>query len=126
MDSGLTVRPVGVAAQAATVRPDAAPVRDAVPTNLAPPQTVTASSKPNATRQDPVQTGTSDPSYVRKIILDAHSREVIYQVLDVGSGRVVRQIPEEATLRLKAYVRALANGATPNQAYAQADLDVEA
>jgi uncharacterized FlaG/YvyC family protein len=108
------------------VRPDAAPVRDAVPTNLAPPQTVTASTKPNETRQDPVQTGTSDPSYVRKIILDAHSREVIYQVLDVGSGRVVRQIPEEATLRLKAYVRALANGATPNQAYAQADLDVEA
>ena len=84
MDSGLTVRPVGIAAQAAPVRPDAAPVRDAVPTNLAPPQTVTASTKPNETRQDPVQTGTSDPSYVRKIILDAHSREVIYQVLDVG------------------------------------------
>jgi len=126
MDSGLTVRPAGVAAQAATVRPDTAPVRDAVPTNLAPPQTVTASTKPNETRQDPVQAGTSDPSYVRKIILDAQSREVIYQVLDVGSGRVVRQIPEEATLRLKAYVRALANGATPNQAQAQVDIDVQA
>ena len=30
-------------------------------------------------------------SNVRKIILDAHSREVIYQVLDADSGRVVRQ-----------------------------------
>jgi len=106
MDSGLTVRPAGISAQATGVRVEAPPVRDATPTNLAPPQTVTASSKANETRQDPVQTGTSDPSYVRKIILDAHSREVIYQVLDAKSGRVVRQIPEEAMLRLRAYNRA--------------------
>ena len=107
MDSGLTVRPTGVSAQATGVRVEApAPVRDATPTNLAPPQTVTAPTKPNETRQDPVPAGTSDPSYVRKIILDAHSREVIYQVLDTNSHRVVRQIPEEAMLRLRAYNRA--------------------
>ena len=106
MDSGLTVRPAGISAQATGTRAEAPPVRDATPTNLAPPQTVTASTKANETRQDPVQTGTSDPSYVRKIILDAHSREVIYQVIDAKSGRVVRQIPEEAMLRLRAYNRA--------------------
>src|ERR1043166_3874069 len=106
MDSGLTVRPVGVANQTGAVRLDAAPVRDAVPTHLAPAQSVTATAKANETRQDALQAGTSDPSYVRKIILDAHSREVIYQVLDAKSGRVVRQIPEEAMLRLRAYNRA--------------------
>ena len=124
MDSGLTVRPAGISAQATGVRAEAPPVRDATPTNLAPPQTVTAPTKPNETRQDPVPAGTSDPSYVRKIILDAHSREVIFQVLDASSGRVVRQIPDEAMLRLRAYTRALAQGSSPNEA--QADLDLEA
>ena len=63
------------------------------------------------------------PSYVRKIVLDAHSREVIYQVLDVQSRRVVRQIPDEALLRLRAYNRALASGAPANQAYARANVE---
>jgi uncharacterized FlaG/YvyC family protein len=31
---------------------------------------------------------------------------VIYQVLDVGSGEVERQTPEEAILRLRAYMNA--------------------
>ncbi len=119
MDSGLTVRPAGVAAQTAGVRLDAAPVRDAVPTSLAPAQSVTAASKPLEVRAE-------DTSHVRKIILDAQSREVIYQVLDESSGRVVRQIPEEATLRLRAYIRAIADGASPNEADAQAAFDVQA
>ena len=120
MDSGLTVRPTAVTAQSPGVRLDAAPVREAVRTDLAPAQSVTAAAKGR-----PEITPPTTPRS-RKIIVDAHSREVIYQVLDVGSGRVVRQIPEEATLRLRAYVRALANGATPNQAHHQADVDVEA
>ena len=83
MDGGLTVRPTSVVTQAASVRQDAAPVRDAVATDLAPSQTVTAAAKTNEVRQDALQSGSADPSYVRKIVLDAHSREVIYQVLDV-------------------------------------------
>ena len=123
MDGGLTVRPTSVVTQAASIRQDATPVRDAVPTNLAPSQTVTAAAKTDAPRQDALQSGSADPSYVRKIVLDAHSREVIYQVLDAHSRRVVRQIPEEAILRLRAYNRALASGATPNQAHARADVE---
>ena len=123
MDSGLTVRPASVVTQTAGVREDATPVRDAVPTNLAPSQAVTAAAKSNEARQDPLQSGSGDPSYVRKIVLDAHSREVIYQVLDVQSRRVVRQIPDEALLRLRAYNRALANGVRANQAYARADIE---
>lgn len=124
MDSGLTVRPAGVTAQPAPVRADTGPVREAVRTDLAPAQTVNASTKPDQARLDAGPSPSLD--HVRKIIVDAHSREVIYQVLEAGSGRVVRQIPEEATLRLRAYVRALANGASPAQAQAHADLDLEA
>ena len=123
MDGGLTVRPASVVTQVTSVRQDATPVRDAVATNLAPSQAVTASEKTNEVRQDALQSGSADPSYVRKIVLDAHSREVIYQVLDVQSRRVVRQIPDEALLRLRAYNRALASGAPPNQAYARADVE---
>ena len=123
MDSGLTVRPANVVTQTASVRQDAAPVRDAVPTNLAPSQTVTAAEKTTAARQDALQFGSAEASYVRKIVLDAHSREVIYQVVDTYSRRVVRQIPDEALLRLRAYNRALASGAPPNQAYARADVE---
>ena len=123
MDSGLTVRPASVVTQAAGVRQDATPVRDAVPTNLAPSQTVTAAAKSNEARQDALPSGGADPSYVRKIVLDAHSREVIYQVVDTYSRRVVRQIPDEALLRLRAYNRALARGSPPNQAYTRADVE---
>jgi uncharacterized FlaG/YvyC family protein len=123
MDSGLTIRPASVVTQTAGVRQDATPVRDAVPTNLAPSQTVTAAERTTEARQDALQSGTADPSYVRKIVLDAHSREVIYQVVDTSSRRVVRQIPDEALLRLRAYNRALTGGATPNQASARADVE---
>ena len=117
MDSGLTVRPTTATAPPAAVRVDTTPVRETVPTELSPPQAVAASAKAVEVRQDNTKS---------KIIVDTHSREVIFQVLNADSGRVVRQIPEEATLRLRAYVRALADGASPNQAQHRIDVDVEA
>lgn len=116
MDSGLTVRPATASAPPAAVRVDVTPVRESVPTDLAPPQAVAASAKSVEPRNDTTS----------KIIVDSHSREVIFQVLNADSGRVVRQIPEEATLRLRAYVRAMANGEAPNKAQLAADVDVEA
>lgn len=121
MDTGLAVRPTTGATQASIVRPDPAPVREAVATDLAPAQSVTASNGAEASRHDTAHA--AQDAHVRKIILDAHSREVIYQVLDATSGRVVRQIPEEAVLRLRAYTRALTEGRSPNEAAARADIE---
>ena len=118
MDSGLTLRPALNGAQASIVRPDVAPVREAVATELTPAKAVTATTGADAPRNETAK----DPSQVRKIILDAHSREVIYQVLDVSSGQVVRQMPDEAMLRLRAYTRAVADGMSPNEAN-QADIE---
>jgi hypothetical protein len=120
MDTGLAIRPTAGAAQPSIVRQDTAPVREAVATDLAPAQSVTAAANAGAARHD--STNAAQDAHVRKIILDAHSREVIYQVLDAESGRVVRQVPDEALLRLRAYTRALADGRTPNEA-AQADIE---
>lgn len=113
MDTGLAIRPTTTTTQP-IVRPEPAPAAEAVATDLAPAQSVTAAAGSNAPRHD----ATSAPdAQVRKIVLDAHSRELIYQVLDADSGRVVRQIPEEAMLRLRAYTRSLseaASGETPH------------
>lgn len=117
MDTGLAVRPTSGATPTNIARPDPAPVRQAVATDLAPSKSVTASTNADAARYD------AQDSNVRKIVLDAHSREVIYQVLDADSGRVVRQIPDEAMLRLRAYTRALAQGTSPNLAQMHADLE---
>ena len=119
MDTGLAIRPTANATQAALVRPEPAPVRQAVATDLAPAQSVTATADSNAPRNDAARL--VQDTQVRKIILDAQSREVIYQVLDQSSGRVVRQVPDEALLRLRAYTRAAADG-SPNEAN-QADLE---
>ena len=119
MDTGLAVRPTSGATQTNIARPDPAPVRQAVATDLAPAQSVTASTNADAARHD---AQSAQDSNVRKIILDAHSREVIFQVVNADSGRVVRQIPDEAILRLRAYTRAIAQGQTPNEA-AQADIE---
>ena len=55
-------------------------------------------------------------------VIDPQSREVLYRAIDVQSRRGVRQTPQEAALKLKAYGWALARGEAPNEAEAHADL----
>ena len=117
MDSGLTVRPTGAAAQQGYVRPEPAPARQTVATELAPSQSVTASADGAAARNDGQKSPAQQAQTTREFILDPHSREVIFRVRDERSGRVVRQVPDEALLRLRAYQRAIADGAAPAEAF---------
>jgi hypothetical protein len=94
VDSGSIARPTGRAAQPNGTQ---SAVRDAVPASLSVAQSVTPVAKSTEARAE-------DNSNVRKIILDAQSREVIHQVLDLAR-RLVREPPEEAKQRLRAYVR---------------------
>ena len=41
----------------------------------------------------------------RRIEIDPKTREVVYQTVDRQSGEVVRQVPDQALLRLRAYAR---------------------
>lgn len=93
MDTGSIVRPAGRTAQPGSTRSDGASVR----ASLSPAQSVTPVAKSTEARAE-------DNSNVRKIIVDAQSREVIHQVLE-AARRVVRQVPEEAKQRLRAYDR---------------------
>jgi hypothetical protein len=120
MDTGLTTRPTGSVAQMSYVRPEAAPVREAVATQLTAAQSVTAAADTAASRNDPAHAKFA-PSQSRDVILDAQSREVIFRVVDVRSGRVVRQVPDEAIMRMRAYNRALASGKSPFEAETNTD-----
>jgi hypothetical protein len=111
MDTGLTLRPTGSVAQTSYVRPEAAPVREAVATQLPPAQSVTAAAATPASRNDAARAALTQSPQAREFILDPHSREVIFRVVDVRSGSVVRQMPDEAIMRLRAYARAMADKA---------------
>ena len=121
MDTGVTIRPnANVAAQgyvsASVASPDPATT---TATDLPAPKAVTASTATTETRNDTTPT-------THEVVIDPATREVIFRVIDVRSRQVVRQVPDEALLRMRAYAQAIAQGDTPVQALNQADLDVEA
>ena len=96
MDSGLTVRTTGSASQTSHAP---TPTRQAVATDLASSQTVTAATGAANARND------SGQAHLPSVILDAQSREIIDRSTSAPSRRVVRQMPEIAARRLKAYTR---------------------
>lgn len=48
----------------------------------------------------------SDKATKGEVVLDTYSHQVIYRVRDADSRRVIWQVPDAATLRLRAYHRA--------------------
>ena len=119
MDSGLTVRATGSASQTSHAP---APTRQAVATDLASSQTVTAAAGAANARNDIRQAHASDPSRMPSVVLDAQSREVIDRSLNAPPRRVRRQMPEAAARRLKAYARFTKDDAAPRDP--QADIEV--
>jgi hypothetical protein len=99
-------------ATTAFTRADPAPVREAVRTELAAPKAVTAVT-------DPAQAKAA--ALTREVFVDAQTREVIFRVVDERSRRVVRQMPDQALLRMRAYNQALDSGETPTRARIMAD-----
>jgi len=108
--------------QAVVARPAPAPVQQAVQTDLSTAKAVTATDAAGTTRND-TSGGGGQSDYQHTAIIDPATREIIYRVVDVRSGQVVRQIPEQAQLRMQAYSRALANGKSTTEALTQADLE---
>jgi uncharacterized FlaG/YvyC family protein len=117
METGLTTRPSGAGAQQSIARPEPIPTRQTVATELPPSQSVNASAESGNARNDGAKPLAAQAQITREIVLDPHSREVIFRVRDERSGRVVRQVPDEALLRLRAYQRAIAEGEAPLQAF---------
>ncbi len=124
MDAGISIRPVTGVAVTDYVRPAAAATAGTGSTDLPPEQTVAPTVDPTPTRNNPVPAGSSNADYdTRSITIDPQSREVIYRIIDSRTNQVIQQVPDETMLRNRAYSQAIANGSTPFQAQAKADLE---
>jgi hypothetical protein len=60
--------------------------------------------------------GLSDP-YEYQVLVDPATHEVIYRTVDERSRQVVRQAPDEALLRMRAYARSLAQSQTTTETH---------
>jgi hypothetical protein len=120
MDTGSAVKLPASAAQMGHARPDSAPVPQAVRTELAAPRSVTAAEKIIPSRNNAAR---APDAFAREVVIDPQTREVLFRVVDVRSRQVVRQVPDEALLRLRAYARALASGTSLSKVLSQADLE---
>ena len=120
MDAGITIKPnAGVALQ--DYAPPTVVSPDPNATELPASKAVTAAAAVTPARND-VQA--QSQSTTHEVIIDPQTREVIYRVIDVRSRQVVRQVPDEALLRVRAYAAALAKGDSPSKAQFQADIEV--
>src|SRR5262249_59558102 len=111
MSRGFTMLPVNTIAPSTGAPPVAdrvpsAPVAQAVATDLSPAKTVTAAETALAARNAPYSPGSESDLFQRSVTLDPATRDMIFRVVDVRSRQVVRQVPDEALLRMRAYARA--------------------
>ncbi len=96
----------------ATPAPDA--VRTELPAQASVLQTP-ASAKPAFEKSGPQPASAPDVS--RNITIDAQTQEIVLQTISDESGEVLRQVPDRALLRMRAYSR--------EQREAQAEAETE-
>ena len=113
METGNISKPVAPAAPAAPARVDILAAAGAVKTELAPEGAVQQAENSPAVRFAPSNGADFSASLdsamrevvERNIVIDPRTRELVFQTISKETGEVVRQVPDEALLRLRAYVR---------------------
>lgn len=139
MDTSLTIRPQTGVQSTDYARPAAIEV-PAVPTVLPATQTVSALGAGTSTSSDSDLARTANPpgqdqpaqyqakaaadATMRVVVLDPATREVIFRVVDSRSRQVLKQVPDEALLRMRAYNKAVQDGKTPADVMTKADFQV--
>lgn len=93
------------------VRADPQPVREAVATDLSPDKTVTATAPAEAasveiSRAARAMQDNSADEVRKETTKDRETNELVFRTTDTRTGQVVQQIPDEAILRLRAYIAA--------------------
>ena len=102
MSSDFNIRPAA-GPVATPLAPPATPAADeAVATELPAHQNVSAADAAARMRNDTQSGDTSN-----NVIIDREAASVVYQVVDNRTSLVVKQYPDQAALRRRAYFRAL-------------------
>jgi flagellar protein FlaG len=108
MDSATSARSIGVAALGAP-RSTLAALRQTARTELPADMTVTAGAAVENVKLDISTAGSAmrsiEDAVRRATVVDPQTRQMVFRATDPRSGRVLVQIPDEALLRLRAYVQ---------------------
>jgi uncharacterized FlaG/YvyC family protein len=112
MSTDFNIKPVGAPVAAPIVQHVSEAAQHAVATELPASQSVAAvdSSARASTDSAAVRVSISNASVSNQsnqVVIDRDARAVVYQVIDTRTSQVVKQFPEEAVLRRRAYFHAL-------------------
>jgi uncharacterized FlaG/YvyC family protein len=109
MSTDFNIKPVGAPVAAPIVQHVSEAVQNAVTTVLPASQSVSAAEPSSRARvdSDAVRVSISNASVSNQVVIDRDARAVVYQVVDNRTSQVVKQFPEEAVLRRRAYFHTL-------------------
>jgi hypothetical protein len=104
MSTDFSIKPVGAPVATPIAPPVSEAVDHAVATELPPSQSVTAVDANVRVRVD---ADVASASLSNQVVIDRAAASIVYQVIDSRTSLVVKQFPEEAVLRRRAYFHAL-------------------
>jgi hypothetical protein len=104
MSTDFSIKPVGAPVAAPIVQPISKAAEQAVATELPASQSVMASDAGSSARYD---SNVGNPSVSNQVVIDRDAASIVYQVVDNRTSLVVKQFPEEAVLRRRAYFHTL-------------------
>ena len=104
MSTDFSIKPVGAPVAAPIVQPIREAAKQAVKTELPASSSVTATDAGVAERYD---SNVVSRSMSNQVLIDRDAASVVYQVVDNRTSEVIKQFPEEAVLRRRAYFRTL-------------------
>ena len=109
MSTDFNIKPVGAPVAAPVVQHVSEAAQHAVATQLPPRQSVSAADAGSRANidSDAVRVSISSASVSNQVVIDRDARAVVYQVIDTRTSQVVKQFPEEAVLRRRAYFHTL-------------------
>jgi hypothetical protein len=104
MSTDFSIKPVGAPVAAPIAPPVSEAVDRAVATELPARQSVTVA---DASVRARVDADVTKASLSNQVTIDRAAASIVYQVIDSRTSLVVKQFPDEAILRRRAYFRAL-------------------
>jgi uncharacterized FlaG/YvyC family protein len=109
MSTDFNIKPVGAPVAAPVVQHVSEAAQHAVATQLPASQSVSAADAGARAEidSDAVRVSISNASVSNQVVIDRDTRAVVYQVVDNRTSQVVKQFPEEAVLRRRAYFHTL-------------------
>ena len=107
MSTDFSIKPVGAPVAAPIVQHVSEAAQQAVATVLPASQSIAAVDKAARASADAVRISISNAAVANQVVIDRDARAVVYQVIDTRTSQVVKQFPEEAVLRRRAYFHAL-------------------